>query len=168
MPQVEPSAISGMAGAVPTNVAVTTDGKLLTSGSTSSAGAIQLSTSSMNPVTLAASTALNTVAVSASTTATLTTVAATTAVATTMLSSTAGSATATGRKGLIAYSCSGSAAPALVAYSTAASSTVFSFVVIPGQLWEMPVPLFLGGLSVATSTASGAGGTATLLVTELT
>ncbi len=162
---VEAAAIIGMAGAVPTNVAVTTDGKLLTSGSTSSAGAIQLSTTSLNPVTLAASTALNTVSVAVSTAAAISAVAVTTAAA--MAGSTAGSATKTALKGVIACSCTGSASTALLAYSTAASSTVFSVALVPGAYWEMPVPLYSGGLSLAVSTAPGASGTATVLVTEL-
>lgn len=71
-----------------------------------------------------------------------------------------------GRKGLLAYSCAGSASPAVVAYTTSVSSTNFSFVLSPGSLWEMPVPLSNIGMSVAVSTAL-TGGTATVLVTEL-
>ncbi len=164
MPQVEASAIVGMAGAVPTNVAVTTAGHIITDGSTTAPGAIQLSTSAMNPVTLAASTALNTVSVAVSTTATVTSVAATTTPA--MAGSTAGSATKNALKGVIAQSCTGSASPSVLAYSTAAGTTSFTVIIVPGAYWEMPVPLFVGGLSLAVSTTL-TGGTATVLVTEL-
>lgn len=156
------SGIIGMAGVVPTNVAVTTAGYLVTSGSTGASGSIQLSTSSMNPVTLAASTALNTVSLSASTTATITSVSATTTAL--MAGSTAGSATATARKGLLAYNQGSS--QVLIAYSTAAGTTSYSAAIGSGVLWEMPVPIFVGGVSVAVSTTL-TGGTATVLVTEL-
>ncbi len=163
MPQVEASAIVGMAGAVPTNVAVTTAGHIITDGSTSAPGAIQLSTSSMNPVTLATSTALNTVSVSASTTATISAVSATTTAL--MAGSTAGSAAATARKGLLVYN--QGTAQVLLAYSTAASISSYSVAIGSGVLWEMPVPIFVGGLTVAVSTTL-TGTTATVLVTELT
>ncbi len=162
---VEASAIVGMAGAVPTNVAVTTAGHIITDGSTTAPGAIQLSTSAMNPVTLAPSTALNTVSVAVSTAAAISAVAVTTAAA--MAGSTAGSATKNALKGVIACSCTGSASTSVLAYSTAASSTVFTVVLVPGAYWEMPVPLFTGGLSLAVSTGLGASGTATVLLTEL-
>ncbi len=72
----------------------------------------------------------------------------------------------TARKGLIAYSCSGSASPALIAYTTSVSSISFSLAINPGAYWEMPVPLSNIGLAVAVSTTVGSG-TATILVTEL-
>lgn len=159
---VEASGMIGMAGAVPTNVAVTTGGNLITSGSTTTGGAVQLSTTSMNPVTLVGSTALNTVSVSASTTAAISSISATSTPL--MLSSTAGSATANARKGLLAYNQGN--AQVLIAYSTSVSTTSYSVALAAGAYWEMPVPLWLGGLSVAVSTAL-TGGTATVLATEL-
>ncbi len=158
MPQVEPSAISGMAGAVPTNVAVTTDGKLLTSGSTSSAGAIQLSTSSMNPVTLVASTALNTVAVTVSTGASVSSVAVTTTAAI------AGTTYNASRKGYSLFN--GGTSAVIVAYSTIAATTTYSVGLAAGAFWEMPVPLSALPMSVAVSTTL-TGGTANVFVSEL-
>ncbi len=73
----------------------------------------------------------------------------------------------TARKGLIAYSCSGSANTAIVSYSTAVTSISFSLAINPGAYWEMPVPLSLQGLGIAVSTTN-TGGSATVLVTELT
>lgn len=70
----------------------------------------------------------------------------------------------TSRKGLIAYNQGPSAV--LIAYTTGVSSTNYSLSVGTGQYWEMPVPLYNQGMSVAVSTAN-TGGTATFLVTEL-
>ncbi len=75
-------------------------------------------------------------------------------------------ATNTGRKGLIAQSCTGSASPAIISYTTSVTSTSFSVILTPGAYWEMPVPLSNLGMAVGVSTTL-TGGTATILVTEL-
>lgn len=72
----------------------------------------------------------------------------------------------TARKGVIAYSCSGSANQAVISFTTTVTSTSFSFVMTPGQYWEMPAPLNTLGMAVGISTTL-TGGTATVLVTEL-
>lgn len=134
---VEPSAISGINPSGATqNVAVDASGRVITS-----------STSGGNsPV--ASSTAAAIASVIATTSGGLL------------------QAANTSRKGLIAYSCTGSGAPALVAYTTSGTATSFSLALNAGVLWEMPSPLSTLGMSVIVST-SYTGLTNTILMTEL-
>lgn len=69
------------------------------------------------------------------------------------------------RKGLIVYNQGTS--PALIAYTTVAGSTTYSFQLNATDYWEMPVPLSGVGMAVVVSTTL-TGGTATVFVTELT
>ncbi len=156
---VEPSAISGMAAAVPTNVAVTTAGYLITTGSTASGGTVVLSTSALNPVTLAPSTSLNTVAITVSTGASVSSVAVTTTAAV------AGTTYNASRKGFTLYNQGTSAV--VIAYTTVAATTTYSVSLASGAYWEMPVPLSALPISVAVSTTL-TGGTASVFVSELT
>ncbi len=105
-----------------------------------------------------------------STTTSLSIASSTTAAVAQVLATSSGTvlqASNTNRKGLIVYSCSGSANTSGISYTTVAGTTTISVPLTPGSYWEMPVPLYTQAMGVATSTILGAGATATLFVTEL-
>lgn len=120
---------------------------------------VELSSTSA-AIAISTSAAITVSATATSTSAVITSVAATT---------TAGVLVAvnTGRKGLLVQNDPASVSSALLSYTTVAGSTNYSVVVPKAAYWEMPVPLYAGAMAVAISTTT-TGGTATIIITELT